>query len=103
MTPTTNIQRMEEENFKCALCLDFFTAPVLMTNCGHNYCQECLTGMAETPWPCPVCRKEQHQSPDQLARNYFLEQTVQSFIETRKNICVVHDLKKKFRKFNFDI
>ena len=99
MTPTTNIQRMEEENFKCALCLDFFTAPVLMTNCGHNYCQECLTGMAETPWPCPVCRREQHQRPKQLARNFFLEQAVQGFIETRKKMCVFHNLQKKLRKY----
>ena len=103
MTQVTNIQRMEEENFKCALCLEFFTAPVLMTNCGHNYCQQCLTVMTEFPWLCPFCRKKQHQIPEQMPRNFFLEQSVQNFIETRKNICAVHDLKKKFRKFNFDI
>ena len=92
---------MEEDHLKCALCLDFFTSPVRMTNCGHNYCQQCLTAMAVTPWMCPECRSEQHQEPEQLARNYFLEQSIQNFIETRTNICAVHNLQKKLRKYYF--
>ena len=90
---------MEEEDHQCALCLDFFTGPVRMTNCGHNFCQQCLIGMAETPWMCPECRTEQHQQPEQLARNFYLEKMVEKFIESRKNICSAHNLQKKLRKY----
>ena len=90
---------MEEEDHQCALCLDFFTGPVRMTNCGHNFCQQCLIGMVELPWMCPECRKEQHQQPEQLARNFYLEKIVEKFIESRKNICRTHNLQKKLREY----
>ena len=40
----SRISKMEEE-LKCPVCLDFFKSPVRITSCGHNYCQECLTGI----------------------------------------------------------
>ena len=88
-----------EEELKCPLCLDCFTPPVRITNCGHNYCQGCLTMMRETPWMCPVCQIPQQQSPEQLTRNFFLERTLENFLESRKNICVIHDLAKKLCKY----
>ena len=82
-----------------AACLDSFISPVHMTNCGDNYCQQCLTVMAGPyPWICPECINQQHQEPEQLARNYFLEEGVQNFIETKTNICAFHNLQKKLRK-----
>ena len=90
---------MEEEDLKCALCLDFFTAPVRITSCGHNYCQECLTGMTAPPWLCPECRTEQRQRPEQLTRSFILERIVGNYIASRKNICDAHNLQKKLRKF----
>ena len=73
---------MEEEDLKCSLCLDFFTAPIRITNCGHDYCQECLAIAAiagAAVWPCPECRAEQNQPPEQLAKNFRLERTVERF------------------------
>ena len=86
---------MEEEDLHCALCIDFFTAPVRMTDCGHNFCQQCLTVMNETPWLCPECRNEQHQRPVELARNFFLEKTVEKLIAS----CATHNLQKKLCKY----
>ena len=92
---------MQEEDLKCALCLDFFTAPVRITRCGHNFCQECLTRMipaGETIWNCPECRMEQNQAPEELARTFFLERTVEKFLSARKTICVTHGSQQKLRK-----
>ena len=93
------IKKMQEQDLQCALCLDFFTSPVRITNCGHNFCQQCLIGMTETPWMCPECRTEQQQRPEQLARNFFLEKTVEKLLAKKQNICAAHDLLKKLRKY----
>ena len=92
-------KNMEEEDQQCAMRIDFFTAPVRMTDCGHNYCQQCLTVMNETPWLCPECRNEQHQRPEQLARNFFLEKTVKTLIASRESFCATHNLQKKLCKY----
>ena len=92
---------MQEEDLKCAICLDFFTAPVRITRCGHNFCQGCLTKMVtagNTTWACPECRKEQNQAPDELAQNFFLERTVEKVKAARENMCATHGSEKKLRK-----
>ena len=94
----SEISKMEEE-LKCPLCLDFFTPPVRMTTCSHNYCQQCITMMNDIPWLCPECRTEQHQRPEELTRNRFLERTLENFINSRRDICAVHDMPKRLRKY----
>ncbi|XP_048345556.1 E3 ubiquitin-protein ligase TRIM39-like [Sphaerodactylus townsendi] len=49
------------EEATCSICLDFFRDPVILTECGHNFCRACLThswgdlqGAAEAS--CPQCR-----------------------------------------------
>uniref|UniRef100_A0A8C6VFA2 RING-type domain-containing protein n=1 Tax=Naja naja TaxID=35670 RepID=A0A8C6VFA2_NAJNA len=45
----------------CSICLDFFQDPVLIPECGHNYCRGCLTrswGTSESEASsCPQCRQ----------------------------------------------
>uniref|UniRef100_A0A8D0BNU2 RING-type E3 ubiquitin transferase n=1 Tax=Salvator merianae TaxID=96440 RepID=A0A8D0BNU2_SALMN len=41
----------------CFLCLEYFKDPVTV-NCGHNFCQVCITRCLEKAKPsCPQCRK----------------------------------------------
>ncbi|XP_021107775.1 E3 ubiquitin-protein ligase TRIM11 isoform X4 [Heterocephalus glaber] len=57
---STNLQ----EEATCAICLDYFTDPV-MTDCGHNFCRECIGrcwGQPEGPYACPECRELSPQS-----------------------------------------
>ncbi|XP_053154889.1 zinc finger protein RFP-like [Hemicordylus capensis] len=48
------------EEATCSICLDYFTDPVIITECGHNFCQACLTqcwGKSDTEACCPQCRE----------------------------------------------
>nr|XP_056700530.1 E3 ubiquitin-protein ligase TRIM39-like [Euleptes europaea] len=48
-------KRLREE-VTCAICLDFFTEPVIL-ECGHNFCQACIAGSWGAGVPlCPHCR-----------------------------------------------
>ncbi|XP_007445151.2 zinc finger protein RFP-like, partial [Python bivittatus] len=44
----------------CPLCQDYFQDPVLIPECGHNFCRSCLTrswGESPSEAPCPLCRR----------------------------------------------
>ncbi|XP_032066235.1 zinc finger protein RFP-like [Thamnophis elegans] len=48
------------EEATCSICLDFFQDPVLIPECGHNFCRGCLTrswGASESEASCPQCRQ----------------------------------------------
>ncbi|XP_026550471.1 zinc finger protein RFP-like, partial [Notechis scutatus] len=48
------------EEATCSICLDYFQDPVLIPECGHNFCRGCLTrswGTSESEASCPQCRK----------------------------------------------
>ena len=72
-----------------------------MTSCGHNFCHACLELIArnQAEWPCPACRVVQTMSPDQLQRNYFLEQVVERNARIRN--CGIHNQPIAFCKFWF--
>ena len=105
---------MEEADLKCSLCLDIFTAPVLMTNCGHNFCSKCLKANFEasaadsdadsddenqsTCWSCPECRTTFYGQIEDLARNFFVERTIEKYQTSRMYLCGAHNLQKKLRK-----
>ncbi|XP_015273665.1 PREDICTED: tripartite motif-containing protein 7-like [Gekko japonicus] len=44
----------------CSICLDFFRDPMILTECGHNFCRDCLTQSWEelgVEPSCPQCRR----------------------------------------------
>ncbi|KAM6473954.1 uncharacterized protein PHA67_006545 [Liasis olivaceus] len=48
------------EEATCPICLDYFQDPVLIPECGHNFCRSCLTrswGQLDSGASCPQCRQ----------------------------------------------
>ncbi|XP_060094069.1 E3 ubiquitin-protein ligase TRIM7-like isoform X2 [Heteronotia binoei] len=69
------VQELREEA-SCSICLDFFSDPVTIAECGHNFCQACLTrswGEAGAQPSCPQCRgraQKRKLRPNQLLANF---------------------------------
>nr|XP_034963605.1 zinc finger protein RFP-like isoform X2 [Zootoca vivipara] len=54
-----HMQRLRDEA-TCSICLEYFKDPVIITECGHNFCRSCLIqcwGESEAEASCPQCRK----------------------------------------------
>ncbi|XP_060094969.1 E3 ubiquitin-protein ligase TRIM7-like isoform X2 [Heteronotia binoei] len=70
------------EEASCSICLDFFRDPVMIAECGHNFCRACLNrswGEAGAAEPsCPQCRGK--AQPSSLRPN----QQLASFVEIAK-------------------
>nr|XP_060615367.1 zinc finger protein RFP-like [Anolis sagrei ordinatus] len=43
-----------QEDATCSICLDFFQDPVMIIDCGHNYCRACISQCQDSC--CPRCR-----------------------------------------------
>uniref|UniRef100_A0A673B1L8 Uncharacterized protein n=1 Tax=Sphaeramia orbicularis TaxID=375764 RepID=A0A673B1L8_9TELE len=54
-----------EDQFRCSICLDFFTDPVA-TPCGHNFCKSCICEhwRVNVPYQCPMCKKVFDRRPE---------------------------------------
>ncbi|XP_078497931.1 E3 ubiquitin-protein ligase TRIM39-like [Lissotriton helveticus] len=49
-----------KEEATCSICLDYFVDPVMIIDCGHNFCRSCITQSWEGRdgnFPCPQCRQ----------------------------------------------
>ena len=42
-----NMSRAEDD-FSCPICLDILKSPIRITNCGHNFCEECLISLCSS-------------------------------------------------------
>ncbi|XP_053235574.1 zinc finger protein RFP-like isoform X1 [Podarcis raffonei] len=54
-----HIQRLRDEA-TCSICLEYFKDPVIIPECGHNFCRSCLIqrwGESEAAASCPQCRE----------------------------------------------
>ncbi|XP_029141332.1 E3 ubiquitin-protein ligase TRIM39-like [Protobothrops mucrosquamatus] len=59
MATAASMQDLLEEA-TCSICLEYFQDPVLIPECGHNFCRGCLTrswGTSESEASCPQCRQ----------------------------------------------
>lgn len=98
------------ENFKCAICLDIFEAPVELT-CGHMFCSSCIKlcfGSSNTS-ECPECRQRvnyQHvKSPNKKLMSLLHSFNIQcDYANVGCRIVVTLDnLVDHSRKCNFNI
>nr|XP_056722215.1 E3 ubiquitin-protein ligase TRIM7-like [Euleptes europaea] len=64
------------EEATCSICLDYFRDPVILTECGHNFCRACLAqswGESGAEASCPQCRgraQEGNLRPNQQLANF---------------------------------
>lgn len=45
------------DSFICGVCLDVLEDPVMIKECEHIFCRECITQILESRKPCPQDRK----------------------------------------------
>ena len=50
---------MDDADLCCAICIEVFKPPVLILDCGHNFCAECIRSAFERSRECPECRQPQ--------------------------------------------
>ncbi|CAI7935019.1 E3 ubiquitin-protein ligase TRIM7-like, partial [Podarcis lilfordi] len=58
------VQDLREEA-TCPICLEYFRDPVIIPECGHNFCRSCLVqcwGESEGEASCPQCRERVEQN-----------------------------------------
>ncbi|XP_053146300.1 zinc finger protein RFP-like isoform X2 [Hemicordylus capensis] len=65
----------------CPICLEYFTDPVTIVECGHNFCRACLTQCwREAEASCPQCRGTVQQ------RNFIPNRQLANFVEIAKKL-----------------
>lgn len=50
---------MDDADLCCAICIEVFKPPVLILDCGHNFCSECIRSAFQCSRECPECRQPQ--------------------------------------------
>ena len=68
------------KNLIIKISKEIYKSPIHITSCGHSFCLQCIRPLADQSeeWNCPLCQTQQTVSPQQLSRNYTLEQVLQS-------------------------
>lgn len=92
--------------------LGLFQPPIRTTQCGHNFCESCLTNISNNErlngWPCPECRQEQNCLVTSLPRSFLIEKMVEkvqnqrqtsSELQSEFGSCPKHHRGIEIRKF----
>ncbi|XP_053235248.1 E3 ubiquitin-protein ligase TRIM7-like [Podarcis raffonei] len=81
MAATRGPVRDLREEATCSICLEYFRDPVIIHECGHNFCRSCLIQCwekSEGEASCPQCRERVEQSS--IRKN----QQLANFVEITK-------------------
>uniref|UniRef100_A0A8D0BY46 RING-type E3 ubiquitin transferase n=1 Tax=Salvator merianae TaxID=96440 RepID=A0A8D0BY46_SALMN len=79
---TRNLVKNFSDEAICSICLEYFKDPVTV-DCGHNFCQVCITRCleeAEGKPSCPQCRETISQ------RNFRPNRQLTNLVELIKNL-----------------
>ena len=84
---TKNSKEMKTTNMdvllRCPICKQYFNNPVMISECSHNYCSECIRRSLLHKQECPQCRTKIIRS--HLHPNNLIRQLVQSYQLTNKD------------------
>ncbi|XP_077779694.1 zinc finger protein RFP-like [Podarcis muralis] len=67
----------------CSICLEYFKDPVIIPECGHNFCRSCLIhcwGKLEAKASCPQCRERVQR------RSLIPNRQLANMVEIAKNL-----------------
>jgi hypothetical protein len=70
-----------DSSLRCAICSELYTAPVLLTHCGHSFDSRCLAQHFVVKRSCPTCHREAFH--DHTVRNQALSELVESWRAAR--------------------
>ncbi|KAF1761135.1 hypothetical protein GCK72_009389 [Caenorhabditis remanei] len=84
---------MHDEDFCCAVCLDFFIEPCII-KCGHSFCHLCIESHLNITEKCPLCRA----FPGNPIKNRQLESLTMSYISFRNLSTSYYERMKSNRK-----
>lgn len=75
-------------HLQCPICTQLFENPIVLGNCGHTFCRECMEKVIEmTNQPeCPCCRKYVSVNRHQLVSNVVVQQMMQD-LEVHCRFC----------------
>ncbi|CAI5768468.1 finger RFP-like [Podarcis lilfordi] len=77
-----HIQRLHDEA-TCSICLEYFKDPVIIPECGHNFCRSCLIQCweeSEAEASCPQCRERVQR------RSLVSNRQLANFVEIAQNL-----------------
>ncbi|XP_053234740.1 E3 ubiquitin-protein ligase TRIM52-like [Podarcis raffonei] len=56
-----NPEKSLQDEATCSICLDYYQNPMMVIDCGHNFCRDCIAqcceGSIANVFSCPQCRK----------------------------------------------
>ncbi|XP_053235219.1 zinc finger protein RFP-like isoform X1 [Podarcis raffonei] len=70
----------------CSICLEYFKDPVIIPECGHNFCRSCLIQRweeSEAEASCPQCRETVQQN------NLIPNRQLANFLQLIKNLSIL--------------
>ncbi|KAG0665866.1 hypothetical protein C6P46_005960 [Rhodotorula mucilaginosa] len=73
-----------DSSLRCAICSELYTAPVLLTHCGHSFDSRCLAQHFVVKRSCPTCHREAFH--DHTVRNQALSELVESWRAARSDL-----------------
>ncbi|EGD72682.1 hypothetical protein PTSG_04411 [Salpingoeca rosetta] len=78
--------------FRCQICQDYFTAPVLIKTCNHNFCSECIRRhlgyqkqRISFTSQCPTCERD--CCPTDLIPNHILTHMLDAYRQSSLEHC----------------